>query len=240
MPRWLEGKKVATTRDGLDDPVRLIAQGLPYISDALNQCIVGDEDTGPDCLDQLVLADHPAPIFDKIAQDVEGFWPQLNVIVSAPQRASLQVQRVDVEAHDAWGASRHVLIPVGLLIHPYFGELSARSRYRLAGPVTISARRPCATIEADGRKPMVVSMRSGAATEKGKTSMPVTPPFGDLWSALPGLAAEARARSLEFEERRELASDFADKSSAPAFQDPGSGRCGWARLALSRSGWRSS
>lgn len=32
-----------------------------------------------------------------------------------------------------------------------------------------------------------------------------------LLSALPDLAAEARARSLEFEERRKLAPDFTDK-----------------------------
>ena len=47
---------------------------------------------------------------------------------------------------------------------------------------------------------------------KGKTSMPASPTsIGDLWSALPDLAAEARARSLEFEERRRLAPDFVDK-----------------------------
>ena len=109
--RWLEGKKIAATWDGLDDPVILVAQGMPHVSDALDQCIVGDEEPGPDCLDQLVLADHPARVLDKIAQDVEGFGPQLNVVVTAPQRASLQVQSVVVETHDAWGGGRHVLIP---------------------------------------------------------------------------------------------------------------------------------
>jgi alkylation response protein AidB-like acyl-CoA dehydrogenase len=38
-----------------------------------------------------------------------------------------------------------------------------------------------------------------------------TPSYRDLAVALPDLAAEARARSLEFEERRKLAPDFADK-----------------------------
>jgi alkylation response protein AidB-like acyl-CoA dehydrogenase len=48
--------------------------------------------------------------------------------------------------------------------------------------------------------------------QKGYTSMHSSPTsIGDLWSQLPELAAEARARSLEFEERRQLARDFVDK-----------------------------
>ena len=59
---------------------------------------------------------------------------------------------------------------------------------------------------------MVVSIRSGSPAEKGKTSMPASPTsISDLWSALPDLATEARARSLEFEEHRKLAPDFVDK-----------------------------
>jgi alkylation response protein AidB-like acyl-CoA dehydrogenase len=38
-----------------------------------------------------------------------------------------------------------------------------------------------------------------------------TSSISDLWSALPDVAAEAKARSLEFEERRRLAPDFVDK-----------------------------
>jgi indole-3-acetate monooxygenase len=48
--------------------------------------------------------------------------------------------------------------------------------------------------------------------EKGKTRMLASPTsISDLWSALPDLAAEARARSVEFEDRRKLAPDFVDK-----------------------------
>ena len=45
---------------------------------------------------------------------------------------------------------------------------------------------------------------------EGRACLPV-PSIDDLWSALPDLAAEAKARSLEFEEHRKLAPDFADK-----------------------------
>ena len=41
--------------------------------------------------------------------------------------------------------------------------------------------------------------------------MAAIPSIDELWTALPGLAAEAKARSLEFEERRKLAPDFVDK-----------------------------
>jgi len=61
---------------------------------------------------------------------------------------------------------------------------------------------------------MVVSIGSGSPAEKRKTNMPAKPTsISDLWSALPDLAAEARTRSLEFEERRKLAPNFVDKLS---------------------------
>src|SRR5262245_28231419 len=42
--------------------------------------------------------------------------------------------------------------------------------------------------------------------------MPASPSsISDLWSVVPDLVAEARTRSLEFEQRRNLAPDFADK-----------------------------
>jgi hypothetical protein len=108
---WLNGKKIAPAWDGLDDPLILVAQCTPHISYALDQCIVGDGEAGPNCLDQFVFADHPAPILDKIAQDVEGSWPQLNRVVAASQRASLYVQGVDIESHGAWEGGRHALTP---------------------------------------------------------------------------------------------------------------------------------
>ena len=110
--RWLEAKEVAPTCHGLDDPVILVAQGMPNVSDTLDQSIVGDKHPGPDRLDQLVLADHPARVLHQIAQNIERLGPQLNVFVTAPQRASLQVQGVDVETHDASGGSLHVVIPL--------------------------------------------------------------------------------------------------------------------------------
>ena len=59
---------------------------------------------------------------------------------------------------------------------------------------------------------MVTSVRSGTPAGKAKSSMPASPAsISDLWSALPDLASEARARSLEFEERRKLSPDFVDK-----------------------------
>ena len=41
--------------------------------------------------------------------------------------------------------------------------------------------------------------------------MATTPSIQQLWSALPALAAEAKARSAEFEDHRKLAPDFVDK-----------------------------
>ena len=88
---WLKGKEVAATRHGLDDTAFLVVQGVPDISDALYQCVIGDEETRPDSPHQLVLADHPPPILDEMAQDIEGLRPQFDVLVPTAQRASLQV-----------------------------------------------------------------------------------------------------------------------------------------------------
>jgi hypothetical protein len=108
---WLNREKVAPTWDGFDDPVSLVGQSMAHVSDALDQRIVGDKETGPDCPDEFFFTDHPAPIFDEVAQDVESFWSQFNLLLSPSQRASLQVQSVDVETYDAWGDSRHILNP---------------------------------------------------------------------------------------------------------------------------------
>ena len=60
---------------------------------------------------------------------------------------------------------------------------------------------------------VVPQMQSWAPTREGtgQACLPPHLPSTISWSALPDLAAEARARSLEFEERRKLAPDFADK-----------------------------
>ena len=59
---------------------------------------------------------------------------------------------------------------------------------------------------------MLASIRTGSLAGTGSTSMLTSPTsLGDLRSAVPDLSAEARARSVEFEERRRLAPDFVDK-----------------------------
>jgi indole-3-acetate monooxygenase len=65
-------------------------------------------------------------------------------------------------------------------------------------------------MQIDGEDAMLVSIGS-VCRKKRRSSMPATPTMGNLRSALPDLAAEARARSLEFEERRRLAADFVDR-----------------------------
>ena len=210
---WLEREKVAAAWHGLDDPVIFVAQGMAYVPDALDQGIVGDEDTRPDCLDELVLADHPARILGKIAQDVEGLGPQLDLLVSPPQRASLQVQRVNVETHDVWGDGRHVLNQRWPPDSPKFRRtFSTPSLRACLIRSTYQGPRQGATMQADWDEAHGSFDAVWNSRTKRRTSMPASSPsISDLWSALPDLAAEARARSLEFEEHRKLAPDFADK-----------------------------
>ena len=62
--------------------------------------------------------------------------------------------------------------------------------------------------------------------------------ISDLWSTLPDLAAEARARSLEFEECRKLAPDFVDKlRRAGVFKILVPGDAG-GLVALCHNGWK--
>jgi hypothetical protein len=60
--------------------------------------ILSDKEIGPDRLDQFVLGNEASSVLGEIAQDIEGFGPKLNLIVSAPQSARLQIKRVMVEA----------------------------------------------------------------------------------------------------------------------------------------------
>jgi alkylation response protein AidB-like acyl-CoA dehydrogenase len=65
------------------------------------------------------------------------------------------------------------------------------------------------------KTPMDVSMPSAMTTKASTLASRL--PIVDLWSQLPDLAAEARARSVEFEERRRLAPDFVDKLRRAGF-----------------------
>ena len=76
----------------------IVAQRCANIADALHNRILSHEDIGPDGLDQLFLGDEPAGMFDEIAQEVEGFGPELNLINPAQKRAALQIESVNIEA----------------------------------------------------------------------------------------------------------------------------------------------
>jgi hypothetical protein len=51
--------------------VRSVGQRLPDVPDALDERIVGHEDTRPDGLDQLFFGDDAAGVLRQIAKDVE-------------------------------------------------------------------------------------------------------------------------------------------------------------------------
>src|SRR5215831_10203773 len=76
------------------------------------QRLVGHGHVRPNRLNQFLLGHKTVSVFNKIAQDLEGLWAQLNVAVRSPQRAAPDIQRISLELkHFGPGSDR---VQVGL------------------------------------------------------------------------------------------------------------------------------
>ena len=78
-------------------------KGATYIRDAVRQRVVGDDGSFPDSVVQLVLGDELAPIFKQYTEDGEGLWTQVNLVLTAIQRATVEIESEITESVHAMG-----------------------------------------------------------------------------------------------------------------------------------------
>src|SRR5262249_34518777 len=101
-------EQIAAACDRLDDCLRLVFERGPDVADALHQRIVGDEDAGPQRLDQFVLGHHPPRVARKIEQHVEGFGPQWEMPPLRPAARRVGIELEAAKLQDFLGERRHL------------------------------------------------------------------------------------------------------------------------------------
>src|SRR6516165_9664631 len=74
-----------------------VSEGAPQLADALHQHIIGNREVGPNRSKELILRDKAAGVFDQMAQNREGFWPQANLVLCEKKTAAIQIQEIAVE-----------------------------------------------------------------------------------------------------------------------------------------------
>src|SRR5262249_28839821 len=92
-------------RNGLDDRLPAVADGVAGLAHTMRQRLVGHHCVRPNRLDEFLLCDQAAGVFDEIAQDFECLGPQLNLAIGSPQRAGRFIQRVSLETVHLCSAS---------------------------------------------------------------------------------------------------------------------------------------
>jgi len=58
----------------------------------LGERVLGDDDARPDCLHQLVLAQHPSRIARQEGEQLQGFWPDGHNLAVAPERTPVKIE----------------------------------------------------------------------------------------------------------------------------------------------------
>src|ERR1700704_1332171 len=71
-----------------------------------SQCRFRDDPPGPDCSNQVVLADNPIPVFDQVFKDIEGLRGDGNKLRPAPQLAAVGVEHKVFEVVEQIAAPR--------------------------------------------------------------------------------------------------------------------------------------
>ena len=167
--RHLGGQQIAALGHGLEQLLRLVAQGLADVADALGDRFVGHHHVRPDRGHDRVAVHDPAGVLDQQPQQRQRLRPQRHLgAVRAEQRAAGEVEGEAVEApgpgRRAFGVHRRFLparggnpeYPPDLTrlsaeFHPAFTRLSGRggaigvSCARRQGP----PRTPAETSDAD-------------------------------------------------------------------------------------------
>ena len=95
--QW-QRQPVAPARNGLDQPLVVVAERPADLPDALHEAVVGHRDVGPDGLHEVVLGDEPAPVLDEVPQHREGLRPKragLSRRVGDPLRVEIDREPAD-------------------------------------------------------------------------------------------------------------------------------------------------
>jgi hypothetical protein len=84
---------VTTPRHCLDNLLRLIAEGVPNILQALHQRIIGYCRVNPDSMDQFIFADESTIVLDQIPEDLKRLGAQSYLFLTLLQTTARQVER---------------------------------------------------------------------------------------------------------------------------------------------------
>src|SRR5215467_1534953 len=80
---------------------------------ARTQCRFRDDPPGPDCSNQVVLADNPIPVFDQVFKEIEDLRGDGNELRPTSQLATVRVEHKVFEAVEQiaapWPKMRHLL-----------------------------------------------------------------------------------------------------------------------------------
>src|SRR5262249_9009419 len=88
---------IAAARNGFDDGLAAIANGLTRLAHAMCQDLIAHDYIRPDRLDQFLLGHKTASVFNEVAQNLHRLWTQHNVAIRNPQGAARDIQRVSLE-----------------------------------------------------------------------------------------------------------------------------------------------
>src|SRR5439155_9842185 len=88
---------VPATVNSLDNLLRLIAERMPDIFQALHQRIIGNRRVNPDSMNQFIFANESSIVFDQILQGLERLGAQLDLFLTVQQTAARQIESEPVE-----------------------------------------------------------------------------------------------------------------------------------------------
>jgi len=83
---------VPATVNCLDNLLRLIAERMPNIFQALHQRIIGYCHANPDRMNQFIFADKSPIVFDQVSQDLKRLGAQFYLFVTVQQTTARQVE----------------------------------------------------------------------------------------------------------------------------------------------------
>src|SRR5262249_46415241 len=100
-------QQIAAASDGLQDRLRFVLERGPDVADALHKRVVGNENAGPEGLDQFILRHDPTGVPCEIEKHVEGLGPQWELALGIPTARRVGVELEPVEPQNPPGGCQH-------------------------------------------------------------------------------------------------------------------------------------
>src|SRR5260370_8020855 len=97
---------ISWSRDGPDDCLTIVADGIADLAHTMRQRFVGHDHVRPDRLDELLLGHQATSVLNEIAQDLECPRAQFDDAISRPERTARRIERISLKpVHIRWHPS---------------------------------------------------------------------------------------------------------------------------------------